>query len=170
VLKLDMPGYLIHGTNTPYGVGMRVSHGCVRLYPENIEILYTLVGVGENVMIINEPFQFGHLDGALYFEAHEPLEDDSVPAEERLELLANVQVDAIGQPLNEHLRDHVRALATDPRGIPVVVVQYDATEYMARARVVHNTVEVDADAPTLTEVREMIEEAEAEIAAEKEAL
>jgi L,D-transpeptidase ErfK/SrfK len=170
VLKLDMPGYLIHGTNTPYGVGMRISHGCVRLYPENIEILYTLVGVGENVMIINEPFQFGHLDGALYFEAHEPLEDDSVPAEERLELLANVQVDAIGQPLNEHLRDHVRALATDPRGIPVVVVQYDATEYMARARVVHNTVEVDADAPTLTEVREMIEEAEAEIAAEKEAL
>jgi L,D-transpeptidase ErfK/SrfK len=49
VLKLDMPGYLIHGTNTPYGVGMRVSHGCVRLYPENIEILYTLVDVGENV-------------------------------------------------------------------------------------------------------------------------
>jgi L,D-transpeptidase ErfK/SrfK len=36
VLKLDMPGYLIHGTNQPYGVGMRVSHGCVRLYPENI--------------------------------------------------------------------------------------------------------------------------------------
>ena len=36
VLKLDMPGYLIHGTNAPYGVGMRVSHGCGRLYPENI--------------------------------------------------------------------------------------------------------------------------------------
>ena len=170
VLKLDMPGYLIHGTNTPYGVGMRVSHGCVRLYPENIEILYTLVGVGENVMIINEPFQFGHRDGALYFEAHEPLEDDSVSAEERLAQMADLQIDTTGQPLNEHLRAHVRAIATDPRGIPVVVVQYDATEYMARARVVHNTVEVDADAPTLTEVREMIEEAEAEVAAEKEAL
>ena len=47
VLKLDMPGYLIHGTNQPYGVGMRVSHGCVRLYPENIEFLYNLVGIGE---------------------------------------------------------------------------------------------------------------------------
>ena len=47
VLKLDMPGYLIHGTNQPYGVGMRVSHGCVRLYPENIELLYELVDIGE---------------------------------------------------------------------------------------------------------------------------
>jgi len=36
VLKLNMPGYLIHGTNQPYGVGMRVSHGCVRLYPESL--------------------------------------------------------------------------------------------------------------------------------------
>ena len=72
--------------------------------------------------------------------------------------------------MNEHLRAHVRAIAADPRGIPVVVVQYDPNEFMARARVVHNTVELDPDAPTLTEVREMIEEAEAEIAAEKEAL
>ncbi len=47
VLKLEMPGYLIHGTNQPYGVGMRVSHGCVRLYPENIEYLYEIVDVGE---------------------------------------------------------------------------------------------------------------------------
>ena len=47
VLKLAMPGYLIHGTNQPYGVGMRVSHGCVRLYPENIELLYELVEIGE---------------------------------------------------------------------------------------------------------------------------
>ena len=170
VLKLDMPGYLIHGTNTPYGVGMRVSHGCVRLYPENIEILYTLVDVGENVVIINEPYQFGHRDGALYFEAHEPLEDDALPAEERLVQLVDMQVDATGQPLNEHLREHVRAVAADPRGVPVGVVQYDAAEYMARARVVHHTVEVDPDAPTLTEVREMMEEVEAEIAAEQEAL
>ena len=170
VLKLNMPGYLIHGTNTPYGVGMRVSHGCVRLYPENIEILYTLVDVGESVMIVNEPYQFGHRDGALYFEAHEPLEDDAVPAVARLVQLADMQVDALGQPLNEHLRDHVSEIATDPRGVPVAVVRYDVAEYMARARVVHNTVEIDPDAPTLTEVREMMEEAEAEAAAEKEAL
>ena len=87
MLKLAMPGYLIHGTNQPYGVGMRVSHGCVRLYPENIEALYSLVGTGETVRIINEPYLLGWRDGELYFEAHAPLEDDTIPAEERLQSL-----------------------------------------------------------------------------------
>jgi L,D-transpeptidase ErfK/SrfK len=165
VLKLDMPGYLIHGTNSPYGVGMRVSHGCVRLYPENIEVLYTLVDIGEVVTIINEPYQFGQRDGALYFEAHFPLEDDAVSSDERLAQLLEAQVDAEGQPLNEHLRNYIGELADEPLGVPVGVVHYDPAEFMARARVVHNTVEVDPDAPTLDEVREMMAEAEAEAAA-----
>jgi L,D-transpeptidase ErfK/SrfK len=168
VLKLDMPGYLIHGTNAPYGVGMRVSHGCVRLYPENIEILFDLVAVGEVVTIINEPYQFGQREGALYFEAHEPLEDDLVPPDERLAALLDKQVDAAGQPLNDHLRTHVRTLAAIPNGIAVDIFEYNSSEYMARARVVRNIVEVDPDAPTLSEVREMIEEAAAEAAADEE--
>jgi len=166
VLKLEMPGYLIHGTNAPYGVGMRVSHGCVRLYPENIETLYALVDLGEVVSIINEPYQFGTRAGSLYFEAHAPLEDDEVPPEQRLAQLIDVQVDATGQPLNEHLRNHVGDLTVEPNGVPVAIVEYDASEFMARARVVHNIVVVDPDAPTLSEVREMMEEVEAEIAAE----
>jgi len=166
VLKLEMPGYLIHGTNAPYGVGMRVSHGCVRLYPENIEVLYSLVDVGEVVTIINEPYQFGQRDGLLYFEAHAPLEDDVVPADERLTQLTDMQVDAAGQPLNEHLRNHVGDLTVEPNGVPVAVVAYDSSEFMARARVVHNIVQDDPNAPTLSEVREMMEEVEAEIAAE----
>ena len=170
VLKLDMPGYLIHGTNAPYGVGMRVSHGCVRLYPENIEVLYSLVEVGERVTIINEPYQFGRRDGTLYFEAHEPLEDDETPAEARLALLLGSQEDAKGRPLNKHLSEHVQAIAAESKGIPVSVVQFDTDEYVARARVVRNTIKIDADAPTLSEVREMMQEVEAEIAAEKEAL
>ena len=167
VLKLDMPGYLIHGTNAPYGVGMRVSHGCVRLYPENIELLYDLIAIGEAVTILNEPYLFGRAGGALFFEAHEPLEDDTVSPEERLATLLDAQVDAAGQPLNEHLRNHVMDVAANPRGLPVSVVQYDTSEFMVRARVVHNTVEVDPNAPTLTEVREMIEEANAEAEAEE---
>jgi L,D-transpeptidase ErfK/SrfK len=168
VLKLEMPGYLIHGTNTPYGVGMRVSHGCVRLYPENIEVLYALVDIGEAVTIVNEPYQFGRRDGMLYFEAHTPLEDDETPAGARLALLLDRQVDGAGRPLNDHLREHAAAIATEPAGIPVSLAQLDTTEYMARARVVHNTVEVDPDAPTLDEVREMMEEVEAEMAAEND--
>jgi L,D-transpeptidase ErfK/SrfK len=168
VLKLDMPGYLIHGTNMPYGVGMRVSHGCVRLYPENIEVLYELVAVGEVVTIVNEPYQFGGRDGTLYFEAHVPLEDDTVSPGERLEALLDMQIDAARMPLNEHLRDHIRELANDPHGLPVDVFELDASEYLARARVVYNTVEVDPNAPTLSEVREMMEEVEAEMAAEEQ--
>ncbi len=166
VLKLDMPGYLIHGTNQPYGVGMRVSHGCVRLYPENIEFLYALVDVGETVTIINDPYQMGRRDGVLYFEAHAPLEDDTVPAEARLQTLFEQHVDASGRPLNNHLQSHVRLLADQASGMPVSIVMYDANEYVARARVVHNTVEMDPNAPTLLEVREMMDEVEAEIEAE----
>jgi L,D-transpeptidase ErfK/SrfK len=168
VLKLDMPGYLIHGTNAPYGVGMRVSHGCVRLYPENIEFLFDLVAVGEAVLIINEPYQFGQRDGTLFFEAHEPLEDDTIPADELLAALLDSQVDAAGQALNDHLRNHVTSLASDPHGIAVSVYEYDSSEYMARARVIRNTVEVDPNAPTLTEVREMMDEVAAEALADEE--
>lgn len=157
VLKLDMPGYLIHGTNQPYGVGMRVSHGCVRLYPENIEYLFELVNVGVPVTIINEPYLLGRSNGELYFEAHEPLKDDTVPAEERLQALLDDQPDAAGRPLNSHLKAHIKTLARQPVGVPVRVAMYDADEVMARVRVVHNTVEPDPDEPTLMEVREMMD-------------
>lgn len=169
VLKLDMPGYLIHGTNQPYGVGMRVSHGCVRLYPENIEFLYTLVGIGESVTIINEPYQAGQANGQLFFEAHAPLEDDDVlPAERLGKLLASLQ-GADGQGLNVHLLDHIRAVAANPVGVPVSVVDYDTDEYMARAQVVHNIVVADPNEPTLAEIREMMDEVAAEVGAEKTA-
>jgi len=168
VLKLDMPGYLIHGTNQPYGVGMRVSHGCVRLYPENIETLYTLVDVGEVVTIVNEPFLIGRRDGELFFEAHEPLEDDPVAAGERLQALLQGQSGVDGRPLNSHLRAYIAELAARPRGVPLSIVHYDPDEVFARVRVVRNTVEPDPDAPTLSEVREMMQEVEAEMAAEAE--
>lgn len=170
VLKLKMPGYLIHGTNQPYGVGMRVSHGCVRLYPENIEFLYTLVDVGEVVTIMNEPYQMGRKDGVLYFEAHAPLEDDTITSEGRLLALIDAQVDAAGQPLNGHLRSHVTTLAQTTNGIPTSVVMYDPNEFVARARVVHNIVERDPNEPTLSEVRAMMDEIEAEVAADSDAL
>jgi L,D-transpeptidase ErfK/SrfK len=166
VLKLGMPGYLIHGTNQPYGVGMRVSHGCVRLYPENIELLYSLVGIGETVRIINEPYLLGSRDGQLYFEAHAPLEDDTIPAEERLQSL--LQNGAAAESLGEKDADHIRSIATLANGVPSLVDGHDAYEVLARASVVRNTVEADPDAPTLTEVRELIDEVMAEELEEEE--
>lgn len=76
-MRLGIPGYLIHSTNKPAGVGMRVTHGCIRMYPEDIEVLFEQVPVGEKVLIINQPYKVGwSLDG-LYLEAHQPLEEDA---------------------------------------------------------------------------------------------
>jgi len=158
VLKLDLPGYLIHGTNQPYGVGMRVSHGCVRLYPENIELLYELVGLGESVMIINEPYLAGQRDGEIYFEGHTPLEDDKVSGEEHLQtIFAALQTDDIESPFLID-QEQVRAIAAEAFGVPVRIQQADSTEVMARARVIRNTVEPDPNMPTLEEVRALLDE------------
>ena len=58
--------------------------------------------------------------------------------------------------MNAHLEGHIKALAEQPRGVPIRVAMYDANEVMARVRVVHNTVTADPDEPTLLEVREMM--------------
>lgn len=58
-LRLGIPGYLIHGTNKVFGVGMRVSHGCIRMLPEDIEELFAAVPTGTPVRIINQPFKLG---------------------------------------------------------------------------------------------------------------
>jgi L,D-transpeptidase ErfK/SrfK len=163
VLKLAMPGYLIHGTNQPYGVGMRVSHGCVRLYPENIELLYSLVEAGETVRIVNEPYLLGWRNGELYFEAHAPLEDDVTPAAERLEVLIADARESAG--LSERDADHIRSLASVATGVVSLVSYHDVHEVLARASLVRNTVEPDPGAPTLTEVRELMDDA---MAAEQE--
>lgn len=75
-LRLGIPGYLIHGTNRPAGVGMRVTHGCVRMYPEDIAYLFDKVPVGTPVRIVNQPWKLGWGSVHLYFEAHRPLEED----------------------------------------------------------------------------------------------
>ena len=84
-LRLGIPGYLIHGTNKPYGVGMRVSHGCVRMYPEDIEKLFPEVKVGMPVNIVNQPVKVGWLDKKIYIEVHPQLEGEELPYEELYE-------------------------------------------------------------------------------------
>ncbi|WP_347986291.1 L,D-transpeptidase family protein [Methylomonas sp. AM2-LC] len=65
---------LIHGTNKPYGIGMQVSHGCVQLYPEDIESLFNKVEVGTPVRIVHQPYLVAWDNDMLYLEAHPPLE------------------------------------------------------------------------------------------------
>lgn len=76
MMRFDWPSYLMHGTNKPYGVGMRVSHGCIRLYPEDIASLFEMVPVGTPVTVVNQPYLFGFSGDVLYVQAYGPLEDD----------------------------------------------------------------------------------------------
>lgn len=80
-MRLGIPGgaYLIHGTNNPAGVGMQVTHGCMRLYPEDIAELYPLVPVNTRVTLVDQTNKVGWQRGTLYVERHAPLEGTDDP-------------------------------------------------------------------------------------------
>jgi L,D-transpeptidase ErfK/SrfK len=72
-MRLALPRYLIHGTNKPYGIGMQVSHGCIQMYPEDIEVLFHEVSVGTQVYIVHQPYLAAWHNAVLYMEAHDPI-------------------------------------------------------------------------------------------------
>jgi L,D-transpeptidase ErfK/SrfK len=75
-MRLDIPGgaYLIHGTNNPDAVGMAITHGCLRMYPEDIERLFDLTPVGTRVTLINEPVKISRFGGEVWLEVHPPVD------------------------------------------------------------------------------------------------
>ncbi|KTC86677.1 L,D-transpeptidase family protein [Legionella brunensis] len=75
VLRLGWPTYLIHGTNRRDGVGARVSAGCMRMMPEDIEYLFNVVNVGTPVRVLNEPIKLGYSKDALYIQVHPVLSE-----------------------------------------------------------------------------------------------
>lgn len=119
-MRLSMPSYLIHGTNKPWGVGMRVSHGCIRMYPEDIARLFPEVPVGTPLRIINEPYLTGWREGQFYLEAHTPLAEDSRhhPTGKPMQQLL-----AAGTGESPVKLNHERAeqIAAEARGIPAPV-------------------------------------------------
>ncbi len=79
-LQLAIPGYFIHGTNQPFGVGQMVSHGCIRLYDDHIATLAELTRKGTPVHIVNEPYKAGWRNGHLFVEVHRAVYGDADPA------------------------------------------------------------------------------------------
>ncbi len=69
-LDLGWESFAIHGTNQPLGIGRRVSHGCLRLYPADIAALFDSVEVGTEVRVLDQPVKFGWSGGELYLEVH----------------------------------------------------------------------------------------------------
>ncbi len=67
-LNLGWPGFVVHGTNYPRSIGRRSSHGCIRLYPEDIATLFERVEPGTKVTVIDTPYKLGWRDDQLWLE------------------------------------------------------------------------------------------------------
>jgi L,D-transpeptidase ErfK/SrfK len=120
--------YLIHGTNNPIAVGLAVTHGCIRMYPDDVETLFPLVPVGTPVRLINEPLKVVWVDGELLLEAHPP-------------------VDAEGQSFEPDL-DQFSDLLQKAVGDKTVAIHWDyAREVLQKANGVIATVGLEADLP-----------------------
>lgn len=113
VLRLGWPTYLIHGTNRRDGVGARVSAGCIRMMPEDIEYLFDFVSVGTPVRVLNEPVKFGFYKGALYIQAHPLLAEQKNSS---LKSLAYEQLNRMSA-LNKVNEKAVNAELSYPTGI-----------------------------------------------------
>jgi L,D-transpeptidase ErfK/SrfK len=143
--RLGWPSYLIHGTNKPYGVGMRSSHGCMRLYPEDIAVFFDLIPIGTKVTIVNQPYLFGWRDGTLYLQAFAVMEDDSRDwAKDPKRLLARLLSPKLRQRVAEHESEidwqRVADMAHEPRAIPVPVTgdPEDTNQVVAHSLLVQN--------------------------------
>jgi L,D-transpeptidase ErfK/SrfK len=148
-MLLSIPGYLIHGTNKPAGVGMRVSHGCIRLYPEDIEALFRKVPAGTRVRIVDEPVLAGWADGELYLEVHPALDDARDLAAEAEKAIA-AAIERAGHPEVALNREAIDRVLAERRGIPFPIGNTDRTlvEYLAASRIIDNTVPLPQTAAT----------------------
>jgi L,D-transpeptidase ErfK/SrfK len=145
-LTLSLPSYLIHGTNKPAGVGMRSSHGCIRLYPEDIEALFPLVARGTVVRIVNQPVLAGWRNGQLYLEVHAPLAEEEHDLVAEAEAALDRAVARAGAAASALAIDHeaVAKIVAEQRGIPFPVLRGNRSpsQYLAGARIVENSVPI----------------------------
>ena len=111
----------IHGTNNPMAIGMAVTHGCVRLYPEDIAALFPVVPVGTKVTIVNDPILATLQDGRLYLSIHPPLHSQDVPAKPNFALISRVIHRALGGANVAVDWARVRRMAARANGIPQLI-------------------------------------------------
>jgi len=147
MMTLGWPSYLIHGTNKPYGVGMRSSHGCMRFYPEDIAELYDQIPIGTKVTVVNQPFVFGWHTDSLYVQAFPVLEDDDREHPKGADALLNAGISGqMWQKVQQHGvsidLDLVNVLANDARGVALPVSKRGVTldTFVAGSRHVENRV------------------------------
>lgn len=122
-IRLGLPSYLIHGTNQPDGVGMRVSHGCIRLYPEDIEDLFSRVTIDTPVQIIHQSYKTGWELGQMYLEVHQELLEYEKPIEDQLSnLVTTIQYQMLQMSPDVDMdNDEIRQVLEDSEGIPTKI-------------------------------------------------
>jgi len=127
--------YLIHGTNNPMAVGMAITHGCVRMYPEDVAALFPLIPVGTKVWLINEPVKVAFADGELLMEAHPAVDDEGQnTADPNMELLSQKLDQALGSTTAAIHWDFAKQALQAANGIPTVVgIQADMSPEQAEA-------------------------------------
>jgi L,D-transpeptidase ErfK/SrfK len=129
-MYLGWPSYLIHGTNKPYGVGRRVSHGCVRMYPEGIAGLYPQVPIGTPVTVVAQAAKVGRRAGELMLEVHPSLaqadqieQDDGKFTPERIPQIIDLVTNAAGADADAVDWDLVHRAVAERRGYPIPILK-----------------------------------------------
>jgi L,D-transpeptidase ErfK/SrfK len=117
-LYLSKSGYLVHGTNKPASIGLRATHGCIRLYPEDIKRLFENTPVKTPVKIVNQPYLVGQRDGIIYIEAHTPFEESgTAELKKAFAKLRKIEKKS-GHPLDWK---KVKEAVAEARGFPVPI-------------------------------------------------
>lgn len=136
-MRLGTSSYLIHGTNRSFSIGMRVSHGCIRLYPDDIESLFPLVPKGTPVRIINQPFKAGWREDELYIEAHAPLRENKfAPNSSHYTEMVSSVIKASNVVLDEMSWEMSWLVAEQYQGIPSKILPTKPGESLLRTTAV----------------------------------
>lgn len=119
-ILLNEPGYLVHGTNKPFSIGRRVSHGCLRLYPEDIEVLFDYAERDMPVRIINLPVKVGKRQHRIYVETHANLQEDVTSHGVNITPVVRQIIGQIkGYQVPESAWRHLEKIITQANGLPV---------------------------------------------------
>jgi len=113
--------YLIHGTNNPTAVGMAVTHGCIRMYPEDVAALFAIVPVGTPVRLVNDPVKVAWVNGELLLEVHPPVDAEGQTVEPDVNLLSQKLDQALGSNTAAIHWDLARTTLQAASGIPTLV-------------------------------------------------
>jgi L,D-transpeptidase ErfK/SrfK len=147
--------YLIHGTNNPMAVGMAITHGCIRMYPEDVAALFPLIPVATKVWLINEPVKVAFVNGELLVEAHPPVDDEGQnTSEANMDLLSQKLDQALGNTTAAIHWDFAKQTLQAANGIPTVVGLQANMDPSAAASSMESTNSQQVTAPAATAPKE----------------